>query len=382
MRALKITKPQIKAAKGCACKQPGSWPNLVRRRPTAVEQVLTLQRSIGNQATILLLTQRPSTGPDERPIGERSLQHEAHLDNEAYRFGGPAIDYSPSLILHAQAPFMQRQPQKEGKESKPPTKEEPKGPHLQVYVVRDRGLQLGGTLVRDLADLKSKLMATKITGEWTLVLSMHGSQERLGAQSPPDWQKNATFYGPSDIDKLFGDDKDYVKWRNKYGPTGLSMVSCQISKPFEGTLITNLTRTGKQSARGLGEGCKPIAASKIVDTGAPTRSAFDKLSPSRRDSILKKLKELNETWGYYGTPPVPEDQLLDYYYNEEPKGAWVTVEVMVGKEHEVEKLKPTGIPFWNRTTGPKSAKFRELCDQGVGTLKRERVPSVPDVPGE
>ncbi len=76
---------------------------------------------------------------------------------------------------------------------------------------------------------------------------------------------------------------------------------------------------------------------------------------------------------------MPDDQVLHYYYDEEPKGEWVQVEVMVGTEHEVAKLRKTGIPFWNRTFGPDAAEFRKLCSQGVGELKREHTPAVPPV---
>jgi hypothetical protein len=310
----------------------------------------------------------------------RLLAHELTHVVQQSGGGSQRVPDNPLLMPRVQAPFIQRQPKKPGKESEPAAKEEAKGPHIRVFTVRDKKLAGGGTLVDDLVDLKRKLMATNITGDWTLVVSMHGSEERLGAQSGPNWSEKAIFYGPSEIDKLFGDDKDYVKWRDKFGPTGLSMVSCQISKSFEGKLITNLTRGGKQSARGLGEGCKPIATFVSIPEAPAKRSDFDKLSPSRRDSIINELKKLNEKWGYYGIRPVPEDQILDYYYDEEPKGEWVEVEVRVGKEHEVEKLTKTGIPFWNRTTGPDSAKFRELCDQGVTPFKREHVPTAPEVP--
>ena len=95
---------------------------------------------------------------------------------------------------------------------------------------------------------------------------------------------------------------------------------------------------------------------------------------------FEELKKLNNEWGYYGAPPVPENQILDYYYNEEPKAAWVKVEVKIGRSHNVEDLKSTDIPFWNRTTGEKSAQFRKLCDQGVGQLKRKHEATVPPDP--
>jgi hypothetical protein len=263
-----------------------------------------------------------------------------------------------------------------------PVPAEGKGPSQQVYVVRDKGLQLGGTLVSDLEEFKRKVMATKIEADWTLVLSMHGSEERLGAQAPPDWQKNAIFYEASNIETLFNGDKDFVKWRDRYGPTFLSLVSCQVSASFEGTLISNLTRSGskRQEKRGLGEGCKPIATAQTLIAAPKTRAEFDKLPQDKRNAIRTQLSELNKVWGYYGAPPVPDDQVVHFYYDEEPKGEWVQVEVMVGKGHTVDELKKTGIPYWNRTTGDKAAEFRRLCDQGVGKLKREHTPAVPDVP--
>jgi hypothetical protein len=254
----------------------------------------------------------------------------------------------------------------------------------QVYVVRDEKLRLGGTLVSDLKDFKRNVMNTKIGTDWTLVLSIHGSEELLGAQAGPDWKKNAIFYKASDIDNLFKGDKDFVKWRDQYGPTFLSLVSCQVSASFEGTLISNLTRAGagnkRQPQRGLGAGCKPIATAFTVPDAPNTRAEFNKLKPGKQDAIREKLRKLNNTWGYYGAPPVPDDLVVQFYYDEEPKGEWVKVEVMVGTGHTVAELKKTGIPYWNRTTGDKSSEFREKCDQGVGKLKREHKPAVPDVP--
>jgi hypothetical protein len=175
-----------------------------------------------------------------------------------------------------------------------------------------------------------------------------------------------------------------VKWRDQYGPTFLSLVACQVSASFEGKLISNLTRAGagnkRQPQRGLGEGCKPIATAFTVPDAPNTRAEFNKLAQGKKDAIREKLQKLNDTWGYYGAPPVPDDQVIHFYYEEEPKGEWVKVEVMVGTGHTVRELKKTGIPYWNRTTGDKSAEFRQQCDQGVGTLKRERTPRVPDVP--
>lgn len=297
------------------------------------------------------------------------------------RFG---VDFSKVRVHVQRQPKDKKKAEKrKAEEKEKPAPAEAKGPNQQVYVVRDKDLRLGGTLVKDLKDFKGEVMATKAGTDWTLVLSMHGSEDRLGAQSGPDWQKNAIFYEAADIEKLFNGDKDFVKWRDQYGPTYLSLISCQVSASFEGTLISNLTRaapgTQRQPARGLGARCKPIAKAYKLDEAPKTRARFEKLPQDKQDSIRKQLRALNDEWGYYGAPPVPDDKAVHYYYDEEPKGEWVKVEVMIGTGHRVSDLEPTGIPYWNRTTGDKSAEFRRKCDQGVGKLKREHKSTVPDV---
>ena len=74
---------------------------------------------------------------------------------------------------------------------------------------------------------------------------IHGSEDRLGAQAPPDWQKNAVFYDKSDVEALFAD-KAFVAWRDKFGPTGLSLVSCQVSAPSEDCLAQEPDQAGGQ----------------------------------------------------------------------------------------------------------------------------------------
>jgi hypothetical protein len=280
----------------------------------------------------------------------------------------------------AAAPVVQR----DRKGNKPVKEVKAGGGHQQLWIVRDRSIGLGGgTLVSDLADFKTKMMRTTDADGWTLVLAIHGSEDRLGAQAPPNWQKNAVFYDASDIDALFQQDKAFVKWRDKFGPTHLSLVSCQVSAPFESVLINSLTRPGdtgsRQPKRGLGEGCKPISSTVTFNAAPSSKARFDKLGATAKQTIIDDLSDLNKKWGYYGAPPVPDDLLLHYYYDEDPKQAWVTVEVHV--DQGGHNLKATGIPYWNRTFGPDSAKFRQLCTQGIATLKG-RKPQAPKAPDE
>lgn len=310
--------------------------------------------------------------------GRRLLAHElAHVMQQS----------NVTRSIGPNAGLLQRQPagkNKTGDTSKTDASKQEDTRFQYLFVVRDTRLNLGGgTMVKDLEELKSKLKALKPNGDWTLVLAVHGSEERLGAQSPPDWQKDAEFYKAADIEKLFNADKEFVAWRTKYGPTALSLVACQVSKSFEGTLINNLTRAPKgasrQESRGLGKGCKPIASTKTFDDAPATKAEFLKMPVAKQNDLLEQMETLNDEWGYYGAPPVPASQLLHYYYDEAPKRAWVVVEVMVGTGHEVKDLTPTGIPYWNRTVGDKAAEFRRVCDQGAAPM-RGHTPAVPDVP--
>lgn len=337
---------------------------------------------------------RTESGQGLKPLPKRAVPvtRLAHLPDAA-----AVVQLQTSAGNRAVSTVLQREPKTPPKKKsvapKSPAKSPPKaanvatGPHQQLYIVRDKGLGLGGgVLVQDLKDLKSKVMTTTIKTDWTLVLSIHGSEDRLGAQAPPNWEKNAVFYKEADISTLFNDDQAFVTWRDQFGPTHLALVSCQVNAMMEGVLISNLTRlpAGKrrQGRQGLGEGCKPIPEATKLDDAPATRSGYDKLLAAKRESIIEQLKELNMKWGYYGAPPVPEDQLLAYYYNEDPKGEWVVVKVWVGTGHDLADLKPTGIPFWNRATGPDAEQFRRQCDQGVGKLKRPRKVTVPSVPDD
>jgi hypothetical protein len=96
-----------------------------------------------------------------------------------------------------------------------------------------------------------------------------------------------------------------------------------------------------------------------------------------RRAFLDQLQEWNSTYGYYGAPPVPDNQVLQYFFDEDPRRAWVIVEV--GKKRRNGTLRATDIPFWNRATGADATRFRQLCTQGIGRL-RNRQSGVPPSP--
>lgn len=253
--------------------------------------------------------------------------------------------------------------------------------HQRVFVVRDPEIGLGGRMVADLSAFKGQVMRLRNAGPWTLVLAIHGSENRVAAQDADAPQNNAIFYGAAEIGALFAGDAAWVAWRDQFGPNHLALVSCQVSAPFERVLIENLTRnaagSGSQSpgatqgAQGLGTGCKPnaYARSWVPDGDAPikTRQQFRRLSQANREAMLEELRSLNRTYGYYGAPPVPDDQILDYYFDETPQGEWAIVTIW--KKQPDGSLKDTDIPFWNRSSGPRRLDFHLSCDQGVGQLR-------------
>jgi hypothetical protein len=252
-----------------------------------------------------------------------------------------------------------------------PAQPEPGTAYFHV-VVRDRQLDLGGgVLVSDLADAKGKLLKRKVDKPWTLVLAIHASENRLGAQSPPDWQKDAIFYDESAIKSLFGADSAFVAWRDQFGPTRVVLYGCQVTAAFEQVIADNLTRGGKApTAGGLGEGCKPLATT--VTFGVNSRREYDKLADTEKEKMLGEVQAANSTWGYYGGPPVPNDQVLDHLFKGPKPGSWPEVEVIFKQGDDYVSAKPP-IPYWNRLS---NSTYLRQCTKAVGSL-REHKPQAP-----
>jgi hypothetical protein len=98
-----------------------------------------------------------------------------------------------------------------------------------------------------------------------------------------------------------------------------------------------------------------------------TRSQLGTLSKPEKETFEKTLIELNDKFGYFGGPPVPRTLLLDYYFDEPPKGAWPKVTVSVNR-------KDTGISFYNRA---QNARFLgDVCKEHIGPM-RDHVPVAP-----
>lgn len=246
---------------------------------------------------------------------------------------------------------------------------------MLAYTIRDRKIGMGGTLVRDLTAFKRHIMrpANRMTGSWRLVLAIHGSEDRLAAQAGPNWQRNRVLYNAADIDALFSNDPAWVTWRDEHGPTMITLIGCQVSASLERTIINNLTRVNAQGRRqpnpGLGTGCVPLSRSESY------HGRRRRINPDNPPAgLIERLHEVNSIYGYYGSPPVPNDQVLHFYMNEVPRNEWVIVEV--GQETGDHEYQNTNIAFWNRSRGPHQAEFRQACGQ-VDLRLRGRQSTVP-----
>ena len=108
-------------------------------------------------------------------------------------------------------------------------------------------------------------------------------------------------------------------------------------------------------AGGLGPGCKPIASTQPIifqaagaqaESKYTQRAQYDALNPNDKATFEGMVRVLNTKWGYFGAPPVPDAEVLRYYFDEIPKGAWVRVEV--NKEDKSNTLQPLGVPYHSR----------------------------------
>ncbi|MEZ4616979.1 MAG: hypothetical protein R2867_15945 [Caldilineaceae bacterium] len=106
-----------------------------------------------------------------------------------------------------------------------------------------------------------------------------------------------------------------------------------------------------------------------------SKKQFQKFTADQKQDVLRHFQELNRIYGYYGAPPVPDNQVLHYLFDEVPTAGWPVV--TVGKKQGDEDVWDTKIPFWNRATGPHAERYRRICDQGLGQLRphRARVPA-------
>lgn len=244
------------------------------------------------------------------------------------------------------------------------------------FVVGDKGLNSGnGIYVKDLEEMKARLLRMQPKGEWQLVISIHGAENMIATQGGylRNPQAQGT-YRAEDIRRLFGNDPAVKRWRDSYGPTWTTLNACQVNHPFEAVIVESFNKpNAQQKAQGLGQGCRPLTMIMQYEregskTPVTTRAQWSQLPESEKKALQSMLSELNRKFGYFGGPPVPETHLLSYYFDEEPKGGWPVVTVSVNK-------KDTGISFYNRTQNTRF--LSQVCKEHMGPM-RPHIPGGPD----
>lgn len=265
--------------------------------------------------------------------------------------------------------------------------------NVVYFVVGDKRLNAGnGIYVKNLEEMKARLIDIKQASEWRLVISIHGSMEHLQdfAASSEDG-KTLVLYNVKKIHNLFNNDEAFNKWREAYGPTWTTLNACQVYSTFESTIIKALNKPkSNQKAEGLGKDCMPLTTIytyHVNGSEITTRDQFvkykneqlKKIPKDKREDNEKQLdkdfnnwlKKLNDDYGYFGTPPVPDPLLQQYYFDEAPKGGWPAMTVAVKKTD-------TNISYYHRVQR-NYGKFADQCSEHMGPILPPRTPAVPPV---
>jgi hypothetical protein len=267
--------------------------------------------------------------------------------------------------------------------------------NVVYFVVGDKRLNAGdGIYVKNLEEMKARLIDIKQASEWRLVISIHGSMEHLQDFAATSKDGNSiVLYDVEKIHNLFNKDKVFNEWREAFGPTWTTLNACQVYSNFESAIIKALNKPkSKQEAEGLGKDCMPLTTIWTYhdENGKPitTRDQFGKSKKMQLDKILDKnerekrakqldddlntkLKKLNDEYGYFGAPPVPDPLLQQYYFDEAPKGGWPVVTVAVKKAN-------TDISYYHRVQR-NYGEFSKQCSQHMGPILRSRTSAVPPV---
>jgi hypothetical protein len=156
------------------------------------------------------------------------------------------------------------------------------------------------------------------------------------------------------------DDQRFVEWRNAYGPNWVSLNACQVSRDFEQVVIQALSNpSSTQQAQGLGTACRPDVYIQWYDAtvgGRPrrirNRQEFSRLSGPNQAVMEQTLQDLNSVHGYFGAPPVLSSEVLNYFFDEIPRGGWP----IVGVTYEHQPI--PGVEFFSRGQNP---NFTRRC---------------------
>jgi len=246
---------------------------------------------------------------------------------------------------------------------------------LIYFVVGDRGLDAGnGTYVQTLEQMRDRLLRVSRLHSWTLVISIHGSQDIVATQG--GFLRNPSspgVYDASAIDRIFNQHSQFGQWRRANGPSRVVLNACQVTMQLEGVILRALLRPGSaQAAQGLGAGCRPettVIYLQYNGRDIRRRVQWASIQAAERTGPLRQLEQLNQRYGYFGAPRIPNSQVLDYYFDEEPLGGWPVVEV-------THNRRGTNIPFFNRA---QHTRFLRMCSGHIGSLPG-RTATVPPPP--
>ena len=207
----------------------------------------------------------------------------------------------------------------------------------------------------------------KPKGTWNLAIEIHGDENGFALSGGEATSGEAT-YDKAKVKSIFGI-KEFERWRKKYGPMEISLLSCQASRALQQTLIDLIKNPkSKQRAVGLKRGCLVRPALQTFswnEKDITERKQYDKLSEEGKSFIEEKIKQENKTYGYMGNKKDAK-HVLDYYFDIDPKGRWVSISVVVpGKKQDV--------PWLSR---PSDSDFIDKCQGSELKGRTRRLPPV------
>jgi hypothetical protein len=291
-----------------------------------VDRLLYLQQTIGNQAvTQLIQSGTPGAIQAELLFGQPGDIYEQEAERAAEQ---ATVPRQKQTVTH-DSPHIRRQ------EDEPPKKAEKGKKSIEYHIVtQDEDLKIGGAPTHEsLEGLKNALMKNrkKDDSQWALWVQMHGWEDVLAyrVDCQPDNDDNPCLT-ISDLHAIFLTDQKWLEWRKKYGPWKVVFLSCFLTDDMASAVEEIFLRPGApRTAVGKSLECHTEILDIPINIGdrnthIKTRKQYNSLSIENKRVFMDLLHNLKKV-GYcdIDTRKMADQELLHYYFNEDPKGLWL-----------------------------------------------------------
>ena len=242
-------------------------------------------------------------------------------------------------------------------------------------ITQDPGLK-SGIVHDDLKKFKKVIMKSREKDEshWTLFFTMHGWENYLAYKDTCTPGKDC--FTLDNLKSIFSG-KDWENWRKKYGPWKVILTSCFLTDEMAKGVEALLKRDEAPSTSvGKSTSCETSIDTidlEVEINGKPvvisTPKQYQNLSIENKRAFLVSLNKIKKI-GYFAvdTTKMNEEELLHYFFNEPPKGAWLKCKIT----YVVDGEKKWEIPLYKYTPG---SIYYARCKPLKYKERKERVPS-------